>query len=82
MPQLVLGHLAGATDVDMRSLVVSGYAAQLAAIQICGKGLYGPFDQLLRALGISSQHLRYRITISVCMFFCFYGSAQMLANRR
>eukprot|EP00965_Chrysotila_dentata_P102248 3376100-Pleurochrysis_carterae.AAC.1 len=82
LPTLVLAHLASCTEASTRSLVVSGYAAQLALLQIGGKALYGPFDSLLQLMGFASQQLRYRITISVCMANCFFGVSQMLLYRR
>ena len=47
-------------------------------LNILGKALYAPADALLHhGVGIESTMLRYRIVMSICTFFCFYGVVQV-----
>ena len=59
------------------------YLGQLSVLNILGKALYAPADALLHhGVGIESTMLRYRIVMSICTFFCFYGVVQVTRRLR
>ncbi|KAL1524592.1 hypothetical protein AB1Y20_019482 [Prymnesium parvum] len=77
---LVCAYLSSHTARAERAAVLSAYISLLSVLNISGKSLYVPFDDLLWALGVTDLMVRYRITISVCTFFCFFGVAQLFCN--
>lgn len=77
---LVLAYLSSQTEPKLRALVISGYLTQLSVLQIGGKAVYPPFDALLMLVGFEQKLLRFRVTMSVCTLFCFFGVWQLRAT--
>lgn len=79
---LVCAHLSSRTPRAERAPLLSAYLSLLSILNIGGKALYVPFDALLYNLGVSNLMLRYRITMSVCTFFCFFGVIKLWHSGR
>ena len=50
--------------------MLSALAVQGAVLRTAGQALYLPWDGALRLCGMSDRILRFRVTLSVCTFFC------------
>jgi Na+/melibiose symporter-like transporter len=70
---LALAYLAAHTAPERRSIVVSGYLAQEAALRLFGKLMFPPLDWALRLFGVSDELFRWRLEMATCTAFCFYG---------
>eukprot|EP00927_Polykrikos_kofoidii_P031847 TRINITY_DN27288_c0_g2_i1.p1 TRINITY_DN27288_c0_g2~~TRINITY_DN27288_c0_g2_i1.p1 ORF type:complete len:572 (+),score=74.06 TRINITY_DN27288_c0_g2_i1:39-1718(+) len=79
---VVGAHVACATEKDMRALVVSAYSVQVQTLQLLGKSVYPAWDAALQLSPIlaNDRLLRYRVTMSVCTFFCVFGVINLLIN--
>lgn len=77
---LVCAYLSSRTPRAERASVISGYISMLSVLNIGGKTLYVPFDSVLMSLGMTDLMLRYRITMSMCTFFCIFGVVQLCYN--
>jgi len=75
---MVNAHVALVTPPARRSLVLTGFITQCLTLHIAGQAAYVPWDLMLRTLGVSNRVLRFRLTLSVCTFFCFFGVLQLL----
>jgi len=74
-------HLACATDRELRPLVVSAFFVQANVLELLGKLSYPPWDAALRATWPGEdQLLRFRVSMSVCSFFCIFGVFNLLVN--
>ena len=60
-----------------RALILSAFTAQMLCLRICGQLLYLPWDSALRLASLERM-LRFRITLSVCSLFCWFGVAALL----
>jgi len=79
---VVLSYLTCNCPVDIRSLVISGYLTQVTTLNLLGKSCYPLWNSfLLNGLQISGILLRYRITMSVCTFFCLFGLVALMYNK-
>lgn len=67
---VVGAYVAMATPRDQRSVVMSGFNVQVAALRLLGLSLYPSIDSLLIASGFEEKLFRYRIHMSVCSIFC------------
>lgn len=70
------------TPRSKRTLVVGGYLIQLTVLSLVGKVLYPLWHEALEALllrlGMFSELLRDRITMSICSMFCIVGFIVLL----
>ena len=66
----ISAHVATQTPPARRALVLSALAVQGAVLRTAGQALYLPWDGALRLCGMSDRILRFRVTLSVCTFFC------------
>ena len=46
-------------------------------LRTCGQALYVPWDGTLQLCGLTERLLRFRVTLSVCSFFCLFGALQL-----
>ena len=78
----ISAHVATETPPARRALFLSALAVQGAVLRTCGQALYVPWDAGLRLCGLAERLLRFRITLSVCTFFCMFGVVQLAFNGR
>lgn len=78
----ISAHVATETPPARRALFLSALAVQGAVLRTCGQALYVPWDAGLRLCGLAERLLRFRITLSVCTFFCIFGVVQLAFNGR
>jgi len=79
----VLGHLVKSFPSSMRSEVLSGFAVQIATLQLCGKGLFPLVEYMLHyGLEVKDTLMRYRIHMGTCTMFCFYGTFALFFDRK
>lgn len=79
---VVLGHLVKSNPPSMRSEVLSGFAVQLTILQLLGKGIFPLLEYTLHNIvGLENVLFRYRIHMSFCTFFCFYGTIALFFDR-
>ena len=74
---LTSAHISRETTVSERPLMLSSYAVQGVVLRILGQCLYVPWDTLLYMVGFE-RLARFRITISVCSFGCFFGVVNLM----
>ena len=79
MMSMVTAHLASLTPPDQRALVLSAVSLQAMCLKMGGQLLYPFWDEML-ALGVESRMLRFRVTLSVCTLFCFFGVVNLAVN--
>lgn len=79
LPSVVNAHITSCTPVDKRALILSAFTAQCLTLRICGQALYLPWDEALRALGLT-RLIRFRVTLSVCTFFCWFGVVAIITH--
>ena len=78
----ISAHVATETPPARRALCLSALAVQGAVLRTCGQALYVPWDAGLRVCGLADRLLRFRLTLSVCTFFCIFGVVQLCLNGR
>ena len=78
----ISAHVATETPPARRALFLSALAVQGALLRTFGQALYVPWDAGLRVCGLEDRLLRFRITLSVCTFFCMFGVVQLAFNGR
>lgn len=79
---VILGHLIKSFPSSMRSEVLSGFAVQTTVLQLMGKGIFPLVEYVLHyVFGLENTLLRYRIHMSICTIFCFFGVFALLLDR-
>mmetsp|Transcript_79729 Transcript_79729/g.221901 ORF Transcript_79729/g.221901 Transcript_79729/m.221901 type:complete len:517 (-) Transcript_79729:73-1623(-) len=73
-------HVACSTKDELRPLVVSAYFVQVTSLQLVAQLLYPAWDKALVLFGIDETFVRYRISMSICTFFCIFGMINVLVN--
>ena len=76
----ISAHVATETPPSQRALALSALAVQGSTLRILGQALYVPWDAALRGGGLGERMLRFRVTLSVCTFFCAFGVVQLCLN--
>ena len=76
----ISAHVATETPPAQRALALSALAVQGSVLRILGQALYVPWDATLRGSGLGERMLRFRVTLSVCTFFCAFGVVQLCLN--
>lgn len=77
LPSVINAHLTSCAPVEKRALILSGFTAQCLLLRICGQAFYLPWETMLRALSLERM-LRFRVTLAVCTFFCWFGVLAIL----
>jgi hypothetical protein len=93
---VVLTYLGAVLRRGRRSAVLAGFVVCRGLLQLAAKAAFPPFNALLRlafpgdgsaggsAGGNASdgEMMRFRVSLSVCWFFCFYGVLRIAHARR
>mmetsp|Transcript_11234 Transcript_11234/g.18329 ORF Transcript_11234/g.18329 Transcript_11234/m.18329 type:complete len:454 (+) Transcript_11234:457-1818(+) len=79
MWSLVLAFVTSRTEPSVRSVVVSGFYGQQRIIELVGKALYSPMRYVIvNIFKVDSKLQQFRMVLSVCWLFCFYGVIRLL----
>lgn len=71
---ITMSFVASQSSREDRSAIISAYVVQITALRLIGRGVYPLWDFcLIQVCGEHNILLRYRISMSVCTFFCFFG---------
>jgi len=81
LPSVINAHLSTCAPPSKRALVLSAFSFQCQLLRLGGQLFYVPWDSMLRALALGRM-LRFRITLSVCSFFCWFGVVALLVAGR
>lgn len=81
LPSVINAHLSACAPPSKRALVLSAFSFQCMVLRLGGQLFYTPWDVMLRALSLDRM-LRFRITLSVCSLFCWFGVVALLVAGR
>ncbi len=81
LPSVINAHITAHAPPNRRALVLSAFTAQCLCLRICGQLLYLPWDMMLRQFDLGRM-LRFRITLSMCSLFCWFGVVALLVAGR
>uniref|UniRef100_A0A7S2RZ22 Major facilitator superfamily (MFS) profile domain-containing protein n=1 Tax=Rhizochromulina marina TaxID=1034831 RepID=A0A7S2RZ22_9STRA len=79
---VILIYVSAISERSIRSTIVSGFVVQTLTLRILAKAAYPSFAAVLAAVFPHQKLLQYRVALSICWFFCFYGVVALTAARR
>eukprot|EP01059_Diplonema_ambulator_P031358 TRINITY_DN5722_c2_g1_i1.p1 TRINITY_DN5722_c2_g1~~TRINITY_DN5722_c2_g1_i1.p1 ORF type:complete len:445 (+),score=109.80 TRINITY_DN5722_c2_g1_i1:54-1388(+) len=83
MEMVTLSYIVKVTSEARRSAYVSGFMAQMGFFRIFGRSLFPLFDWLLREkLYLKNDLNRFRLHMSGCITFCFFGMWLLYRSRK